>query len=136
MITRTSARYLRMMSDSTYIVWHIVLVHNDLSVSDTMHVMLLCVFSLMMGVWQLTSGMIHSCLKYPQPSHVVLYGVVDWSIVLPEKINMAMTESDFDPRVRKNVYNFVMTVRPVSRAYGHVNEILLILQNVFFEVEF
>ena len=34
--------------------------------------------------------------------------------VLPAKINMAASESDLDPKVRKNVHNFLMTVRAVS----------------------
>ena len=30
--------------------------------------------------------------------------------VLPEKFNAAVTESDIDPKVRKNVHNFLMNV--------------------------
>ena len=41
----------------------------------------------------------------------------------PEKVNMAVTKSDLEPKVRKNVHNFLLTVRAVSRACGHVTKI-------------
>ena len=50
---------------------------------------------------------------------------------LHEKSNMAVTESDPDPKVRKNVHNFLMTARPLSWACGHGAEMLLILKNLF-----
>ena len=50
---------------------------------------------------------------------------------LPEKINMAVTESDPDPKVRKNAHNFFLTVRPLSWACGHGTEMLLILRKLF-----
>ena len=46
-------------------------------------------------------------------------------VALPEKFNMAVTESDLDPKVRKNGHNFLMSVRPLSWACGHGTEVLL-----------
>ena len=53
---------------------------------------------------------------------------------LPEKCNMAVTERDLDPKVR--LHNFVMTVRAVSWACGHVTEMSLILRKNYFGHEY
>ena len=57
------------------------------------------------------------------------------AFALPEKINMAVTESDLDPKVRKMSLTFLMTVRAVSWACGHVTEILLILKKIIFDLD-
>ena len=49
---------------------------------------------------------------------------------LPQTFNMAVTQSDPDPKVRKMSIT-VMTVRPQSWACGHGTEKLLILKKLF-----
>ena len=52
---------------------------------------------------------------------------------LPEKSNMAVTESDPDTKVRKMSITLVMSVRPLSWAYGHGTGMLLILKKAIFD---
>ena len=46
---------------------------------------------------------------------------------------MAVTERS-RPQGRQNVHNFLLTVRPVSWACGHVTETLLILKKTIFDL--
>ena len=50
---------------------------------------------------------------------------------LLEKNNIAVTDSEPDPKVRKMSIFFLMAVRPLSWACVHGTEMLLILKNIF-----
>ena len=50
---------------------------------------------------------------------------------IPEKCIMAVTESSLDPMVREMSITILMTVRPLSYAWGHGAEMLLILKKIF-----
>ena len=49
----------------------------------------------------------------------------------PEKKFFKMTDSDLDPKVRKNVHNLLMTVQKMGWSCDLVAEMLLILNKFF-----
>ena len=64
-------------------------------------------------------------------SPVVLFEAVDWCICFTRKIQHGGDWKRSRPQGPKNVHNFLLTVRPPSRARGHGTKLLLILKKIF-----
>ena len=77
---------------------------------------------------------IHICAA--AASRFVLLEAVDWCICFILKIQHGGDWERSRPQGPKNVYNCLMTVRPLSWAFGHETELLLILKKTIFDLIF
>ena len=85
------------------------------------------------GRWTSIGPALGRCLVFSgaHTSLVVLSEAVDWCICFTRKIQHGGDWERYRTQGSKNVHNFLMTVWPLSWAWGHETEMLLIFKKLF-----